>query len=82
MASSTNKVTGGLILLTIAMAGSRPSIAQLTPAQDLTGTWVGSGTADASYPDATRAEGTCQLSYTSPIGPAGGTGRWTARRTR
>ncbi len=44
MASSTNKVTGGLILLTIAMAGSRPSIAELTPAGDLTGTWVGSGT--------------------------------------
>ena len=40
----------------------------------------GSGTADARYPDATRAEGTCRLSYTSPMGPAGGTGRWTARR--
>ncbi|MEE8278457.1 MAG: hypothetical protein V3R89_07030, partial [Thermoanaerobaculia bacterium] len=36
---------------------------------DCSGTSVegsGSGTADASYPDATRAEGTCQLGYTLP----------------
>ena len=42
----------------------------------------GTGTSDAPYPTATQAMGTFTLTYTSPLGPAGGTGNWTATRVR
>ncbi len=40
----------------------------------------GTGVADAAYPNATAATGTVTLNTTSPIGPGGGTGNWSARR--
>jgi hypothetical protein len=39
----------------------------------------GTGVADAAYPNATEATGTVTLNTTSPIGPGGGTGNWSAR---
>ena len=40
----------------------------------------GTGTANASYPQASAASGTVTLNTTSPIGPGGGTGNWSAMR--
>ena len=40
----------------------------------------GTGVANASYPQATSASGTVTLTTTSPIGPGGGTGGWSATR--
>jgi hypothetical protein len=42
----------------------------------------GTGVADAAYPNATEATGSVTLNTTSPIGPGGGTGNWSARRTQ
>ncbi len=39
----------------------------------------GTGVANAAYPNATQATGTVTLNTTSPIGPGGGTGNWSAR---
>ena len=39
----------------------------------------GTGAANAAYPNATEATGTVTLNTTSPIGPGGGTGNWSAR---
>ncbi len=39
----------------------------------------GTGVANAAYPNATQATGTVTLNTTSPIGPGGGTGDWSAR---
>ena len=39
----------------------------------------GTGVANAAYPNATEATGTVTLNTTSPIGPGGGTGNWSAR---
>ncbi len=41
---------------------------------------TGSGTADATYPNAQTANGEVTLRYQSPIGVAGGTAEWSARR--
>ena len=43
---------------------------------------TGNGVANAAYPQATQASGTVTLNTTSPIGPSGGTGEWTAIRTQ
>ncbi len=40
----------------------------------------GTGVANADYPQADQASGTVTLNTTSPIGPGGGTGNWSARR--
>lgn len=41
---------------------------------------TGSGTADATYPNAQTANGEVTLRYQSPIEVAGGTAEWSARR--
>ncbi len=41
---------------------------------------TGTGTADATYPNAQTANGAVTLRYQSPIGVAGGTAEWMARR--
>ncbi len=38
----------------------------------------GTGVANSAYPNATQASGTVTLNTTSPIGPGGGTGDWSA----
>lgn len=40
----------------------------------------GTGSANGSFPNATSASGTSRLVFSTPLGPSGGDGRWTARR--